>query len=132
MNPLQFLKLMTFILSQGPDVIEQLNQLIKFARSLKEKYEAGSASIASMNEADLAAIEADHEKVVLLCAEFECECEGAATIAARPSGVFKDLFKDIIDDPQKYIDLFMLFKTLFGLKAQAMVLPPSGPPAETV
>ena len=121
MTPLKLMKLFYFILANGSSISEQIDQLIAFVQDIKDRFVDQSTA---MSEGVFDELADKHPEIANCCdrlAEELAEGQDAvdASVMARPRGVFKDLFKDVIDNPQKYIDLFMLFKGLFGLEAQA-------------
>jgi len=113
-------KLFYFLLSNGGEIGAQIDALIAFAKSLQEKFkgEGDGASVMSVDDTfdsdeAIEALANEHPSVAAACCSMDTD--GAeATAQARPRGALRDLFKAIADDPQKYIDLFLLFKNLFA------------------
>ena len=138
MGPLAVLKLVGFVLQSGPSIVSQADSLIDFAKSLLESYGAestpgvltASASAAFADDEAISKLADSHPMVAASCAQYRDPEHPAAN--AIFNGAFRDLFRAIADNPQKYIDLFLIFRDLFGsLEVQGGPDATTGQPGST-
>ena len=126
MNPLMVLGLVKFILTSGPDIVEQCNLAVKFAQDLLSDYrEQGeqpgvNAAAMTCDDAKIERLAESHPMIAAACVNYGNvnSDQGDATVsvasAANARGVFGDLIRVILADPQKFIELFNLFRDIFG------------------
>ena len=126
MNPLMVLGLVKFILTSGPDIVEQCNLAVKFAQDLLSDYrEQGetpgvNAAVMTCDDAKIERLAESHPIIAAACVNYGNvnSDQGDATVsvasAANARGVFGDLIRVILADPQKFIELFNLFRDIFG------------------
>lgn len=122
MNPMMVLSLIKFTLSSGPSIVAQCDALVNFATDLLANFNAENAEPVVEGEAGIMQADAKvdrflnaHPLVGAACYNF-ADFSKFATASAdvRPAGVFRDFLRVIADNPQKYIDLFLLFRDLFA------------------
>ena len=126
MSPLMVLGLVKFILTSGHDIVEQCNLAVKFAQDLlsdyREQGETPGVNAAAMtcDDAKVERLAESHPMIAAACMNYGNvnSDQGDATVsvasAANARGVFGDLIRVILADPQKFIELFNLFRDIFG------------------
>ena len=126
MNPLMVLGLVKFILTSGPDIVEQCNLAVNFAQDLlsdyREQSETPGVNVAAMacDDVKIERLAESHPMIAAACMNYgnSNSGQGDATVsvasAANARGVFGDLVRVILADPQKFIDLFNTFRDIFG------------------
>jgi len=145
MNPLMVLGLVKFILTSGPDIVEQCNLAVKFAQDLlsdyREQSETPGVNAAAMtcDDVKIERLAESHPMIAAACMNYGNvnSDQGDATVsvasAASARGVFGDLVRVILADPQKFIELFNLFRDIFGGASsvgETSAEPSGGVPAE--
>ena len=128
-NPLTLFRLVHFVLASGPSIVEQCDALIDFVKQTKARYDASkeeSPATPAPNEAAAIASFAGGDNITAIasqCPGISTACERFA-IAERNEGstvgtnantnLFGDLVRGIIADPERFLNLFLLLKDLFG------------------
>lgn len=126
MKPLKIFRLFHFVLDTGPDFTAQIDKLIEFAKDIKERYDNLDApadgtpvpEVAAMRlcgDEDVNALALSHPDLASCCEAFaNLDGEVSTAASASPQMVLRDLIRAILEDPERFLNLFFLFRDLFA------------------